>query len=353
MESANNPSRRRGGIYTLVQSETGNNNKLPTIIKGNGSELSVIDRQKGRCKRKVITQTMVLKLIDIALQKGDEEYLKSYWNTWHCLNRVTTVDGKVHGDYCKNKFCILCSAIRKAEIINKYHPILKTWEEPYFVTLTRKACKAKDLKSTVNEVSDVFKKIVAKYRKRHSRGTGQKLMGIKSLECNYNPIDKTYNPHLHIIVPDKQTANILMTEWLKAFGVFKASGSGQDKKLITDMEFQLVELIKYGSKIFTEPDVKRKSKARKGDRDIYVKALYNIFDVMWGKRLFDRFGFNLPKSQKPEAVPYKIVTDYEEWLFDLKSNNWLHSENELVLTDYVMSAELEELLEYHINTEKE
>ena len=43
-------------------------------------------------------------------------------------------------------------------------------------------------------------------------GKGIEFVGIKSLECKFNPINKTYNPRLHIIVANKEMADILVKE---------------------------------------------------------------------------------------------------------------------------------------------
>lgn len=53
-----------------------------------------------------------------------------------------------------------------------------------------------------------------------------------------------------------------------------------------------MEIIKYGSKIFMEPNVRNKQGA-KSDRDIYLAALDNVFTAMKSHRLLDRFGFHL------------------------------------------------------------
>lgn len=64
-----------------------------------------------------------------------------------------------------------------------------------------------------------FNTIKDKYRKWHSKGKSIKLMGIKSFECNFNPKEKTYNPHFHFIVPDYATAMLLKQEWKKILGL--------------------------------------------------------------------------------------------------------------------------------------
>ena len=68
--------------------------------------------------------------------KKDSEQEKSYWNTYHCQNKIYTASGRLYGKYCKNRFSTLCCSIPKAQIIYKYLPVVRTWPEPYFFTLT-------------------------------------------------------------------------------------------------------------------------------------------------------------------------------------------------------------------------
>ncbi len=48
----------------------------------------------------------------------------------------------------------------------------------------------------------------------------------------------------------------------------------------------MIEIVKFGSKIFTEPDGYNKSKT-KGKENVYVAALDNIFMAIKGFRIFD------------------------------------------------------------------
>ena len=164
--------------------------------------------------------------------------------------------------------------------MNRYLPILKEWHEPYFVTLTVKSVTKKNLRKWIKEgLLRGFHQIVENYRKRYQRGNGIKLIGIKSLECNFNPKTNTYNPHFHIIVPSKTMADILVNEWLLKWGKLHTNKKAQKSLPVTNKEKALIEVVKYGSKIFTQPDVRKKSK-QKGNRDIYSAALNNIFIAM-------------------------------------------------------------------------
>lgn len=212
----------------LVQSETNKARQNQVYVNGEGSDLFNIEALKGRAKRKTRTQIMMLNLIKIAEENGELELEKAYWNTYYCQQNLISVDGRFYGKYCKNRFCSLCCSIRKAEMINKYYPILKKWKEPYFLTLTVRSCKANKLSLYISKFIIAIKRITAKYRKRYQRGRGKKLMGIRSLECNFNPRTKTYNPHFHIITKDKKTAEILLAEWLKLWTPKFANRKAQD-----------------------------------------------------------------------------------------------------------------------------
>jgi plasmid rolling circle replication initiator protein Rep len=322
--------------------------KSQIIVNGNGSEITDSKVLKGRAKRKMITQNMVLNLIDVAQGNREYERVKSFWNTYYCQNKIHSSDGRLYGKYCKNRFCTLCCSIRKAVILNKYLPIIKQWENPYFVTLTVKAVPARILKQRIKNLLRAFRIIINRYRKQNQRGKGLKLVGVKSLECNFNPMMKTYNPHLHIIVPNKQIANILIREWLLLWTKEFASKLAQHSRKVNSAEKDLIEIVKYGSKIFTEPDINKKSK-EKSSPLIYISALNNILNAMKGHRVFERFGFNLTTENKLTNAGPKVLNQYNEWVFDLKQTDWVNTDSEELLSGYLPTNELKGLLKNNID----
>ena len=194
-----------------------------------------------------------------------------------------------------------------------------------------------------------FKRIIDKYKKRNQRGKGKQLIGIKSLECNFNPKKKWYNPHFHIIVPDEETAKILVKEWRKLWGNKWTDKAAQDIRKVKSIERDLIECVKYGSKIFTEPDVNKKSK-QKIPPHIYISALDNILTAMKGHRLFDRFGFNLPDTNKNKDVKFTLLNQFDEWEYNPKQYDWINTETEKALSGYILPPELNLLLNYNIDT---
>jgi hypothetical protein len=216
------------------------------------------------------------------------------------------------------------------------------------VTLTIKAIPAFRLHKLLTKILQGFDRIKDRYRKRNARGKGIKLVGVKSLECNFNPKAKTYNPHLHLIVENKQMADILIKEWLKIWTSRWANRASQNSQKVGDTEKALIEIVKYGSKIFTEPDVNNKSKTQ-CKSNIHVSALDNIFKAMKGLRIFDRFGFNLPKGNDPETENARIVQKYGVWCFEPKYFDWINAENEESLSDYKPLSGLIQLLNNNID----
>ena len=297
---------------------------------------------------------MTLSLIDVARKKGDTDKIQPYWNAYHCQSKIIISGDRAYSNYCKNRFCTICCAIRKADIINRYYPTLSTWQDMHFVTLTVKAVKEAKLKTWIDGMLRAFKLIKDRCKKRYQRGTGIQLIGVKSLECNFNPIKRWYNPHFHVIVPSREIAELLKKEWMTTWTSKHTYRGAQDIRKVEDLERDLIEIIKYGSKIFTDPDLKRKKERKKGrksgNHQIYAYALHNILTAMSGRRIFDRFGFNLP-PQESSYPGYQLIQNFEEWLFPHDANDWINPITGECLTGYSQPLELSHLLSECVDME--
>jgi len=83
----------------------------------------------------------------------------------------------------------------------------------------------------------------------------------------------------------------------------------QKIRQVQDTERDLIETIKYGAKLFIDPNMK-KGKYKGKTHKIFADGLHEIFKVMEGKRLFGSFGFTLPKNQNVETNN-QMVNDCE------------------------------------------
>jgi plasmid rolling circle replication initiator protein Rep len=322
-------------------------------LKGRGSNASNIKRQLNRAKKKVISQAIMLRLVDVATSKLELENTKKFWNTYHCQNKLTKYNGRLFGDYCKNRFCPICCGNRTADIINRYKETVFSWRDAHMVTLTLKSVSGPELKSRIKEMKTALETILSKNKKRAQRGKEIRLIGIRSFECTFNCEEKTYHPHIHFIVANRKMAQILTNEWMNKPGESYISPKAQDSRKISKTEKALIEVIKYGTKIFTEPTsdkkTKYKPKGAKQDVSIYVSAMYNIITAMMGLRIFERFGFTLPKKKVKGIYEAIKIKNYVEFIFDSKLFDWMNTKSREFLTGYKPPTELIAILTHKIN----
>ena len=112
-------------------------------------------------------------------------------------------------------------------------------------------------------------------------------------------------------------------------------------------ERDLIEVVKYGTKILTEPNPNKKSK-RKLTHRVYIAALHNILRAMWGLRLLDTFGFQLPKANNENNKT--TVQDYEELSYYSEIMDWINDETGETLSGFTPDRELMNLLNHRIDT---
>ena len=353
----------RGGVFnTLVPTATKNTGKPifkeKITVKGNGSLIINSKALNKRAKKKMIAQKISLALVDIAKKKGEKELEKSFWNTYYCQNNLMLSEGVVYGDYCKNRWCPLCNGNRSAEQIRKYLPILNTWEDPYFVTLTAKSVSAYKLKWMVKAMLRAFRLIVSKYTARQRRGKAKQLSGIRVMESNFNVIKRTYNVHFHLLVPNEEIADIFINEWLAIWSrkniahckyvYFKA----QDKRPVWNRTKGLREVLKYSTKIFTPEDIKKKKLGMNTPHKVYVMALYNIICAFRGRQIFDTFGDCKADNNKPRGGKTTVLIRSKKLVYKPHLNDWVCSETNNQLSGYLPDPRLAFLLD-NINTEIE
>lgn len=200
------------------------------------------------------------------------------------------------------------------------------------------AVEAKHLPKRIDNMIKMFQDIKNTFKTRHRRGKGPKLVGVRTIESNFNAEKSTYNPHFNFIVETREMALILVEEWQKRLPKGYTTPKAQYYSSIENELQKLIEVIKYESKIFTEPDLNKKRKNQK----VYALALYNILNAFKDHRLFGRFGFNGPKeAKKPNKL--SVVVDYDIYHFDTTTANWIGSKGQK-LTEFELNAHLEYLI---------
>lgn len=303
------------------------------------TELSDKQRLINRARAKYFSLGLVFGLVEL-----ESPLKKSYWNTFHCVEELIQDGNKITSKYCKNRWCLVCNRIRTAIAIKKYADEIKSWgDDSFFVTLTIPNVPGNLLFSSLNKMLKDFKKIVRKIQY-------QKLsfVGLRKIECTFNPERNDYHPHCHCLVKGKKVAELLKQEWLKCY--LNAEDYLQDVRQ-ADVG-SLMEFFKYFTKVISTKSRKNNKDGMKPPveyrRKIYITALDVIFQAMYNRRTYQNYGF---KAQNIDEMSEEIIElaennneiNYFKWEKEL--HDWLNIASGEVLTGFEPSGALKRLLD--------
>ena len=267
---------------------------------------------------------------------------QSYRNTAYCASVIVQADGKLQSRYCGNRWCLVCSRIRTGRAIDVYAPMLATWTDTHFVTLTVRNVKADDLPATVAEILRALGTDgIPKAMKRTHR---LPLVAVRKLECTYSMDRQDYHPHVHMIVQGREAAFLLRDLWLKRFGD-RAVIEAQDVRECDEQSH--IELFKYFTKVVTS----RRDGRR---RMVPPSALDVIFRAMRGRRVWQTIGCKLPKEEESiEAERLDVeasaavsrLDDTVFWQWDQSAADWIDAESGECLSGYEPSERFRAFVE--------
>lgn len=295
------------------------------------------------------------RLADCAENEKSGYWFKRYWQDYHCSSRLNVTDGHYHSKRCKHKECLRCQRITTYKRITTYLPIIRTWDDPVFLTLTIPNVWGKDLRQTHRMIARHFRMVLDRLRKQ-----GIKAVGTRNMETTFNP-DRyanrlpPYHPHLHCIVNGKAVAQLILKYWLELYP--DAREKGQDVRAFGARATDLLEAFKYSNKVINGKTTL--------ERGIYLNALHTINKAYQGGeggvRSFQPFGFKRSDvGATPDEVKqietilmgsdvvslpdgnFTFVFDGESGFFDYVDDNGE------CLTDYVMGEALREFLKTKI-----
>lgn len=335
--SSHNHSRRPGTTrYISTTSSALNVNDLHKTEEG-----VILDRDTSfaarktfqkRARAKFLTNAMVLRLVDV----GDSKLTKAYWSTWHCSSILHRKGDKLTSKYCKQRWCIVCSRIRTAQIIKQYLPAFESWEDKVFVTLTVPSCTEEALKDTIGSIKASFEVIRRKMENDFTRGKRDNpLIGVRKLEVTYNPQTGNYHPHFHLIMRDRKTADDLREHWLYLFP--EASWDAQNVKQADNGS--CLELCKYFTKLIS---------SHSKERLIHVDPLNAIFESVSGDRTFQAYRVPKLPCDKTDDEVENLVAELEidavyEW--SQVVTDWVEQTTGEPLTGYEPDRALQILVE--------
>lgn len=370
-------------LDTLAQLGTNNKKALKKGVCGCCPEddfklnkgTSIKDKKslQNRAKRKFLSTSLSLNLVDIAKSKRDntqdfEKYnieqrdIKSFWNMYHCSKHLEAINGRITGKYCKNRLCLVCNSIRTAVLMNRYDPIIESWgDDVYFVTLTIENVKGLLLKDSVKEMQSIIRRVQGRIKKQLQRSDSPKMQGLRKFECTYNPKRGDFHPHYHLMIKGKENARLFRKFWVWGVGQSdlincKLIGKSRTGKRVFLQDIRKAdkgatkELFKYFTKIISSTDDKKL---------IYCDSLHTIFQAIKGTRTFQSFGFKLPKEEKLKISDFdlsieapleggeqpeekiEIETEFYQWQQPLA--DWVSRSTGELLSNYNLSKSMKEL----------
>jgi hypothetical protein len=188
-----------------------------------------------------------------------------------------------------------------------YLPVLQTWNDPQFLTLTVSTCSAAELPERLTQLHQAFERIRDRWRQQVKRKGGLPLQCLRSLEVTAQVAAGTYHPHFHLLLPDLATTHKLLAEWLEEFKHAKAEA--QQGKASYDLIGAFFYLVK-------PPVAFEKCKSE-------ASAAYDvIFQALADYRLCQAYGLRHPKAQlKAQQAAEELRTHY---CFDAAGQGWVN-----------------------------
>jgi len=181
--------------------------------------------------------------------------------------------------YCKSRWCIICNGIKTAHLINSYLPVLKSWDNPFFLTLTTELTERNKARQEIKRKLHLFTLITRKAKRE-----GHELKLFRNIEATYNHEQNKFHIHIHCIVHNEELGKMILNEWIIRNNKqgYQCNEAAQCLKRADKNEKSLKEVFKYSTKMIT--------KNRKGNRVIYLNALNELFIAFRNVRTFQAYG---------------------------------------------------------------
>jgi hypothetical protein len=224
-----------------------------------------------------------------------------------------------------------------AKLIRQYLPTLKKWEHKQFVTLSIQNVGAEELASSIKELKAGFDAIRKKFDNDYRRKKRKNpLVGIRKIEVTYNATERTYHPHLHLIIRDPEVAHELRVQWLYHFSG-RSSWDAQRVQPADDKS--VLELFKYFTKLIS---------SHSKDRVILVDTLDVIFRAVAGQRTYQAYNVKSIKVTTSDEEAKELAAQMEpeeNYPWQQSVHDWVNEETGELLTGYEPHPGLRSMVE--------
>jgi hypothetical protein len=259
---------------------------------------------------------------------------QAYRNSVYCSANLQQVGGTLGTRYCGNRWCLVCNRIRTARAMNRYLPVVDTWDDAQLVTLTLPNVPAAQLSDTIRTMTKTFQAIKLAIR----RTDGFKVVALRKLECTYNGQRDDYHPHFHLVVQSQVVAQLLRQRWLDTCTT--ATPAAQDVRACD--RNSLREVFKYFTKLMAKQRGKADAQGKSAPVD--PRALDVIFTAMRRQRVYQPVGFTVAKDAPDEnsenIEPVTATAAFTRpgekilWTWAQACSDWVDSRTGECLTGY-------------------
>lgn len=272
---------------------------------------------------KKYTQETVLKYIKSWISSSQYGYMLRCGNF---LDFVSDVERNKHklvfANFCKNRFCPICNFRNSMRNAMMLQTVLKAIKYDfnysfYFITLTVPNVSGERLNDEIGLLNDSVKKLFKRAEiKRISKGY------IRKLEVTYNKHDKSFNPHIHLIIAVNKSYSasklyLSKSKWLKLWR------SVTNKKGIDEIGRDEISQISVQPLRNSEQDIFEITKYAAKDFDlIYSQEVFDVFyNSFKGKNLltFNSIFKTYVKKYKNDELDDFILKDKTEYFWFVHS----------------------------------
>lgn len=139
---------------------------------------------------------------------------------------------------CDDRLCAMCARERAHCLLARYREVFKNLKGVKMVTVSMRSRDQGELNQAVKELWDAFKRL------RHRRIWKDVRGAVACLEVTYNARDRTWHPHLHILVDSEY----ISWDWLRLAWEQVTLGEGTSVYIQKARKGWERELIKYITK---------------------------------------------------------------------------------------------------------
>lgn len=309
--------------------------QLPPEHSEKTMEKGVLVNLSKRARAKYVTNIVARPLAELK-----SPLQKAYKLSTTCAGELAERPGKITSLYCGCRWCIVCSRMRTAKLINGYLPAIEQMAEKWFLTLSRPNVPGTKLQDEIRyylrEASLIQRYLREKRNLKH-------YSSLRKIECTYNEQAQTYHPHFHIIFDDFEAADLFLQQWLSRNPTAQLNKGNLLKKAD---DKAVKELFKYFTKVVSKTKSKAVNGTDSADYRIHLQALDIMFVAMRAVRTFQPCGIIKAVSEEIETEQAlesgRVQVNQWSW----KDYDWMNTETAAALTGYVPSASIQSISEH-------